>query len=73
MHGNDNKIELELAAAERQVAACDRNVANQRAMIEELQQAGYSVKGAQYVLRELEDSRRLYVKDRDRLRKELGR
>jgi hypothetical protein len=72
MDGND-AIELKLAEAERSVAIADRNVANQRAIIEELERGGNDVRGARLVLRELEETRGLYARDRDRLLKQLGR
>jgi DNA-binding transcriptional MocR family regulator len=66
-----NKLQ-ELAAAERHVALCEKNVANQRAIIAELERDGHDTTGAQEVLRGQEEMRRLYAKDRDRVLKELG-
>jgi hypothetical protein len=63
----------ELAAAERHVALCEKNVANQRAIIAELERDGHDVAGAREILRQFEETCRLYTRDRDRLRKELGR
>jgi hypothetical protein len=56
----------DLADAEGHIAMCDRNIANQRAIIEELELAG-----ARLILQQFEDTRRLYVRDRDRLLREL--
>lgn len=63
----------ELTAAERHVAQCDRNVANQRAVIAELEREGHDITGAREVLRGFEETRRLYAKDLDRVLKEIGR
>jgi hypothetical protein len=62
-----------LAAAERHVALCEKNVANQRAVIAELERDGHDTTGAREVLSGQEETRRLYAKDRDRVLKELGR
>ncbi len=45
-----NKLQ-ELAAAERHVALCEKNVANQRAVIAELERDGHDTTGAHEVLR----------------------
>ena len=66
-----NKLQ-ELAAAERHVALCEKNVANQRAVIAELERDGHDTTGAHEVLRGQEEMRRLYAKDRDRVLRELG-
>jgi DNA-binding transcriptional MocR family regulator len=66
-----NKLQ-ELAAAERHVALCEKNVANQRAIIAELERDGHDTTGTHEVLRGQEEMRRLYAKDRDRVLKELG-
>jgi hypothetical protein len=63
----------ELADIEQYLSLCDRNVANRRAMIEELERGGHDVRDARVVLLELENPRQLYVNDRERLLKELGR
>lgn len=70
---NPTKQELEFAAAVRHVAQCDRNIRNQLAVIGELERDGHDTAGAREVLRGFDEVRRLYAKDRDRLRKELGR
>jgi hypothetical protein len=66
-----NKLQ-EFAAAERHVALCEKNVANQRAVIAELERDGHDTTGAHEVLRGQEEMRRLYAKDRDRVLRELG-
>jgi hypothetical protein len=62
-----------LADTEQHLSACDRNLAHRRAMIEELERGGHDVRGERVVLLELENTRQLYVNDRERLLKELGR
>jgi hypothetical protein len=52
---------------------CEKNIANQRAIIAELEQDGHHATGAREVLREIEEVRRLYASDRARLLKELDR
>jgi hypothetical protein len=68
----DSKQE-DLTDAERHIAMCDRNIANQRAIIEELAPGGHDLEGTRLILQQFEDTRRLYARDRERLLRELGR
>ena len=70
---NDETKLDELAAAQRHVALCDRNIANMKAMIVELERDGHDGARAREVLRECEEIRGLYAGDRERVLKELGR
>jgi hypothetical protein len=63
----------ELAAAQRHVAQCEKNIANERAIIAELERDGHDATGAREVLRECEEVRGLYARDRERVLKELDR
>jgi hypothetical protein len=67
-----NKLQ-ELADAERHVALCEKNIANQRAVITELERDGRDTTGAHEVLRGQEETRCLYAKDRERVLRELCR
>jgi hypothetical protein len=63
----------ELAAAERHVALCDKNLANMKAMIADLERDGHDAADARNVLRECQEVRGLYARDREQLLKQLAR
>lgn len=63
--------ERHLAQAERHVALGERHIATQRAIIAELVRDGHDTSRAEALLATFEQSQRLHVEDRDRLRKEL--
>jgi hypothetical protein len=63
----------ELGAAQRHVAQCEKNIANERAIIAELERDGHDATAAREVLRECEKVRGLYARDRERVLKELDR
>jgi hypothetical protein len=68
----DLTAEMELIQAERLVAKCEKNVSNQREMLEELRRGGHDTEDAIFLLREAEEILELYRKDRDRLRARAG-
>jgi hypothetical protein len=69
MHAETTSADMD--QAELQVAQCERNLDNQRQMFAELRGGGHDTASAAYLLREFEGLLRLYIRDRDRLRKEL--
>ena len=64
-------LERHLADAERHVANGDRVLAKQGAMIEHRRSKGLDVELATQLLAEMENTQRLHVTERDRLRREL--
>ena len=64
-------LERALAQAERHVAQGEVILARQRATVAASERGGRDVAGSKEFLSILEDSQRLHVADRDRLRKDL--
>jgi hypothetical protein len=60
----------QVAQAEMHVIACDKYIADQRELVEELEHDGEDGTKARAVLAELEEARRLHVEHRDHLRME---
>jgi hypothetical protein len=65
------RAEQQLAEADRQVTEGERLVANQRQLIDE-RRNGHDIEISTTFLFELEESLRLHVEHRDRLRRELA-
>jgi hypothetical protein len=65
-------LERHLADAERHVATGDRVLAKQAAMIENRRSEGLDVELAMQLFGEMENTQRLHVAERDRLRRELS-
>ena len=66
------RLEQRLAQAEIHVSEGERLVQQQRATIEERLRDGHDVGLAKQLLAELEESLRLHIADRHRLRQELA-
>jgi hypothetical protein len=60
-----------LAQVERHVALGDRHIENQCKLIAKLARLSRDTNQTELLLRTLEDTQRLHLADRDRLRKEL--
>jgi len=58
--------------AEQRVVAIDQQVVRQRRVVAKLRAMGADTWGAQALLNDLQDIRRLHARDRDRLRSLLG-
>jgi hypothetical protein len=56
-----------LALAERDIAAIDQQISRQRRIVEKLRKIGAETWGAQSLLNEFQEIRRLHVRNRDRL------
>ena len=59
-------------AAERQLAEVERNVANQRELVAQLERDGHDTDSATRQLEQLEEVMALHLADCDRLRRELA-
>jgi hypothetical protein len=57
-----------LEQAEKRLAASDQQVMRQRRIVEKLRAIGADTWGAQALLNDFQDIRRLHARDRDRLR-----
>jgi hypothetical protein len=64
-------LEDHLSAAERQLAEVERNVANQRELVSQLERAGHDTDSATRQLEQLVEVLAMHIADRDRVRKEL--
>jgi hypothetical protein len=62
-----------LAKVERHVVDGERHLANQRALLAELDRDGHDTATALELLHQLEDSQAMHIADRARLRAELDR
>ena len=65
-------LEDQLSAAERQLAEVERNIANQRELVSQLEREGHDTESAARQLEQLEEVLDMQIADRDRIRKELG-
>lgn len=65
-------IENHLADAERHVIEGEHHIRKQREIIAGLRERGYVTADAEALLRTFEDTQRLHLTDRDRLRRELA-
>ena len=66
-------LQRHLEQTEGHLAASDKLIADQRALIARLEQQGFDITSAKGVLGNLEEMRKLHVADRDRLLRELGK
>jgi hypothetical protein len=64
--------ERHLAQAERHVREGEQRLEHQRAIIDERRRDGHDVELSEQLLAEMEESQRLHVAERDRLRAELA-
>ncbi len=62
-----------LAKAERHVEIGERDLAKQRALIDELRRDGHDTRAAEKLLATFEEVQKLHVADRERIRAELAR
>ena len=65
------EIAENLAQAELHVASGERHIAQQRAIIDELERAGQDATEARALLAGFEQTQRLHIENRDRLRRQL--
>jgi hypothetical protein len=65
-------IEAHLEQAERHVARGEELIAEQKARIAEMERDGHDTGPFRDLLRQFEETQRMHVADRDRLRKELN-
>ena len=65
-------LEQHLLNAEAHVVGGERLLEQQRASIEQRRRDGHDVELATQLLAEMEESQRLHLNDRDRLRRELA-
>jgi len=61
-----------LAQAEEHVAQGEKHIARQRGIIAQIERRGDDSQRARELLRLFEDTQKLHIADRDRLRQELG-
>jgi hypothetical protein len=66
-------LEATLAATERELAEAERQVANQREHVAELEREGHDIAHPTELLEQLEEVLAMHIADRDRLRDELAR
>ena len=66
-------LQRHLEQTEVHLAASDKLIADQRALLARLEQRGFDIASATGVLGNLEELRKLHVADRDRLLGELGK
>jgi hypothetical protein len=71
MDGDERHIAQNFVEAERHVAEAERLVEHQRRMIEKRRRDGRHAELAMHVLAEMEESLRLRIQERDRLRQHL--
>jgi hypothetical protein len=71
-HAKRGLLEQHLAEAERHVAESETRLGHQRASIEERQRDGHDVGLAETLLAEMEQTYRMQLADRERLRHELS-
>jgi hypothetical protein len=69
---NQRHLEQRFAEAEMHVAKGERLLQHQRETIEARRRDGHDVNLATALLDEMEETQRLQIADRDRLRRELG-
>ena len=67
-----SRIENHLADAERHVIEGEHHVLKQREIIALMSERGHSTTDAERLLQTLEESQRLHLTDRERLRQELA-
>lgn len=65
------QIAQNLAQAEMHVASGERHISQQRAIIDELERGGHDATEAKALLVGFEQTQRLHLENRDRLRQEL--
>lgn len=65
------QIAEHLAQAEMHVASGERHIAEQRAIIDELERGGNDAAEAKALLASFEQTQRLHLENRNRLRREL--
>lgn len=70
MDGDGRRLAQHLVEAERHVSERERLVEHQRKTIEKRRRDGHHTELAMQLLHEMEESLRLHVQDRDRLRRE---
>jgi hypothetical protein len=69
---NEKMLREHLAEAEAQVAKGLKHLAEQRAVIAELERDGHDTKTARELFATLMQSQELHIEHRDRLKRELG-
>jgi hypothetical protein len=72
MDGEKRRIAQHLLEAERHISEGERLVEQQRMRIEKRRRDGHHTQLALQLLTEMEESLRLHIRDRDRLRLELA-
>jgi hypothetical protein len=70
MDSDGRRLAQHLVEAERHVSEGERLVAHQRKTIEKRRRDGHHIELAMQLLDEMEESLRLHIHDRDRLRRE---
>jgi hypothetical protein len=70
MDGDGRRLAQHLVEAERHVSEGERLVEHQRRSIEKRRRDGHHTELAMQLLEEMEESLRLHIQDRDRLRRE---
>jgi len=70
---NREMLQKHLEQTEGHLAASNKLIADQRALIAGLAQRGFDTASAKGVLDNIEEMRKLHVADRDRLLRELGK
>ena len=70
MDGDGRRLAQHLVEAERHVSEGERLVEHQRRRVEKRRRDGHHAELATQLLEEMEESLRLHIQDRDRLRRE---